>query len=271
MRFVLFVLMLIAFSKPLFAASCLHSKKVLITAFEPFGGHDLNGSALVAESLIRQNSDQSCVQYEYCVLPVEYEKGSKRAIECLQRLESKPDLVISMGEGSCEIGVETMAHNIDDTPGFADNAGKIITGTVIDTKASSNELLTLPVADMFCASRISLVQEKDTPIVASISPGKYVCNDVAYRFGRYLKPKQIPFGFIHVPPVFCGKDARETAEKLNIMAVTALRSLQVRTSVFSKTTDEVIPAIGQPITAGCRAQVMSDLRKMSERSRRYQR
>lgn len=47
--------------------------------------------------------------------------------------------------------LEVQAHNYDDTPGFADNAGKVREKQVIEAGGPENELLTLPVADLYCA------------------------------------------------------------------------------------------------------------------------
>ena len=265
MKFIVLFLMLFPGLSWAQGLSCRTSKKVMITAFEPFGGHSRNGSAMVAETLVSLNQNQNCIEYDYCLLPVEYENGSSRAIDCFKKMRVKPDLVISMGEGGCEINLETGAHNVDDTPGFPDNAGKTFNGQVIEKNAAAYELLTLPVADMFCASDIE-PKEKAAPIAPSVSPGKYVCNDVAYRLGRYLKPQRIPFGFIHVPPEYCGKNLDDTAGKVNIMALTALRALSVKTSIFNKNKEvSEIPAVGKKITAACRAQVMHELRKLSHR------
>jgi pyrrolidone-carboxylate peptidase len=253
---------------------------VMLTAFEPFDGRKANGSWLTAEAMVKLNSANPCLQYEACLLPVEYEKGSQKAIECFERSKPEPTMVIAMGEGGCNIRLETKAHNLDDSPGFPDNAGKVIANQPIENIAKEEELLTLPVPSMYCAGNVAL----GAPSAASVSPGYFVCNDVAFRLARYLKPKRVPFGFIHVPVAdMCKADPTETAFKIHQMTHAAIRSLAAPISAFSSrfgetpscfdyaesnlTPEHQVINLRTVVTAACRTQVIQQLRIQGEKER----
>lgn len=218
-------------------------RRVMLTAFEPFGGREQNGSQLVAERLASQHNDAD-VEYVTCIVPVEYDKAAARAKECYEQMNPKPDVVISTGEGGCDIRVETKAMNYDDTPRLADNAGVERAGAAIDINTTPFEFLTLPVQDMVCAVDDVKV---GPPVNTSTWAGYYVCNNTAYHMARHLKPQGVPFGFIHLPvPSTCEKTSFEdTATVLNQMIRAGVRSMELRAGEDGRLACE-IPTFGPP-------------------------
>lgn len=212
-------------------------RRVMLTAFEPFGGRPDNGSKIVAEKLASEHNDAD-VEYVTCVIPVEYDKAAARAKECYDQMTPKPDVVISTGEGGCDIRVETKAMNYDDTPRFADNAGVERVEAPININTTPYEFLTLPVQDMVCA--VDDVQV-GPPVNTSTWAGYYVCNNTAYHMSRYLKPQGVPFGFIHLPvPSSCEKySADDTATVLNKMIRAGVRSMELRAGTDGKLACEI--------------------------------
>jgi pyroglutamyl-peptidase len=250
------------------AASVAEAKKtVLVTAFEPFGGRKTNGSEAVGKALVALGGEG--IEYKLCVLPVEYDKAAVVARKCFEEMNPKPDMVISTGEGDCTIRVETRAHNLDDTPGFPDNAGVVRTDRVVEAGAPPHERLALPAANMVCAAEGS----PGAKVRASISPGYYVCNAVAYRLARYFKPKKVAFGFIHLPVAgSCQADPKDSAASLHKMAKEALRVLSVTAGAGEDCVNceagrgKELPAASM-VTAACVTQVREDLRLRYERER----
>ena len=208
--------------------SCL-KKRVMLTAFEPWNGASQNGSEVVASTILRKKLGGDGIEYSLCILPVEYDRASLKAEECFEKMNPKPDVVISLGEGGCNVEVEVRAHNLDNdsTP---NNAGVVHQHHVITPGSDPEEYLTLPVADMICASR-AVIAPVTTP---SLSPGYYVCNNTAYHMAEYLNPQQVPFGFIHVPRVHCDTDPEVTAQKIHTMIRAAIRSVGVSTTRFAQ-------------------------------------
>lgn len=193
----------------------------MITSFEPFGTRQLNGSHEAAKALQAFNTPiEEGVEYVICQLPVEYDKASAKAKECYEQMNPKPDMVMSLGEGGCDIRLETRAMNFDNTPGQADNGGAVRIESNINSNATPYEIFNLPVADMFCSTEVSV----GPPHRASTSAGYYVCNNTAYNLARYFKPLGVPYGFVHVPVTeSCPYSTPQTvAEKINRMTNAAL-------------------------------------------------
>lgn len=262
-------------------AQCDHIRTVMVTGFEPFMGNTVNHSQLAAEALGKSDPNKTCVRFQACILPVEYEKGAAKAVECFEKASPKPDLVMSMGEGDCSVRIETRGHNLNNTPGFADNAGVVKNNELIDEDGAEDNLITLPVPAMYCATKAAVGR----PTTVSTTPGFYVCNDVAYRLAKYFKGEKIPFGFIHVPSSMCGKtDPLETADKITLMARAAIRQLAVTETIFKEKFSENCPRgsnemvystvkqdmmpLSQLITASCRAEVLNKLKVKADNFRK---
>jgi pyroglutamyl-peptidase len=191
----------------LLASSCTQHRQpnrqkddfILLTAFEPFGKWKINLSHEVALELKKK------MNVEICELPVVYDKAADAAVACFQKLKQKPKLVLGLGEGSCALRLETSAANLDDTPGFADNAGTVRKSTAIAPGAPEKVAFSIPVNSMYCG----LGDAERKKITPSTSAGNYVCNNTAYRLSRYFKDTGIPYGFIHVPHSGCPEELRD--------------------------------------------------------------
>lgn len=185
------------------------SQTLLITGFEPFGGRVRNNSYEIAKRL---KADRSLlgedVAVEICELPVVYDRAASVAQECYEKLRAVPDFVVSLGEGGCTIHLETAATNLDDTP-EADNAGVLRQNHVIDPSLPPRIGLTLAVDRSYCDRPAGQAE-----VVPSISPGAYVCNNTAFLLAHYFRGKEVPYGFIHVPPESCGGRLKPVTVKL---------------------------------------------------------
>jgi pyroglutamyl-peptidase len=133
-----------------------------------------------------------------CVLPVEYDRAARVALECIG--ERTPGLVLSLGAGGCEVDFETRGRNRDNT-WAADNAG-VLRNRNTEIVAGGPEYLALnaPMTEIFRHSprQGSLGRLSD-------DAGAYVCNNTAYRLAReFTKPdSKTKYGFVHVPPTTC--------------------------------------------------------------------
>lgn len=182
--------------------------RVLVTAFEPFGGRDVNNSARIAEALKNAKAVYGPdVEIELCILPVVYDEGAAKAKACYERMMPKPDAVISLGEAGCDLRLETAAHNDDDTPGFPDNAGNIREGKPILADGPKSIGFDLPVQQMFCALDAGAQDAADV----SKTPGGFVCNNTAYHLANFFQGTGVRYGFIHVPAASCSDEAADPA------------------------------------------------------------
>lgn len=99
--------------------------KILVTAFEPFNGRDINPSQLILEQLEAPESITLIKE----LLPVEFNATTKIIKNLLK--EHQPDVVLSLGQAGNrpEISVERVAINLDNCRSSngqkvtADNAG----------------------------------------------------------------------------------------------------------------------------------------------------
>ena len=153
--------------------------RVLVTGFEPFGGNDVNPSALIAEA------------FDGVVLPVSYERAAaalRRAIE-----EHTPDLVVCFGLAADRsvIAVERYAHNLDEAS-TTDNDGNVGSGRPIDAAGPLALASALPVDEIVAALRAA-----EIPADVSRDAGGYLCNHVFYALLRGGSRG----GFVHLPPL----------------------------------------------------------------------
>jgi pyroglutamyl-peptidase len=163
--------------------------RILVTGFEPFGGHVINSSTAVVNALPR--SERLVTR----ILPTVYAE-SGRIIEYLIR-DEQPDAVVCLGlcARSPAILLERVALNInDDTCG--DNAGDCANGRVIIPEGPVGYWSTLPLAALHAA-----MIEKGVPVAWSNSAGTYVCNHVFYtaRHATEQLGGDRPCGFVHLP------------------------------------------------------------------------
>lgn len=158
--------------------------RVLVTAFEPFGGEPVNPAQLAVEQLPTQLAGAEIVR-KY--LPVDFSQAAAQVIAVLPDLQ--PELVISVGQagGRAAITVERIAINYMQQPGKK--------GGFIDKTAPAAYFSTLPVEKMAAAGN------KKAPTAVSNTAGTYVCNHVMYSVLRAIEQNQYPMqaGFIHVP------------------------------------------------------------------------
>ena len=180
-----------------FTAQAASRPTVLITSFEPFQG-PTNSSQGVAAELARLNGPGSAIEYVFCTLPTEYERSFKVARGCYEALKTPPAAVLSLGQSTDKLKVETLARNRDDDF-MSDNAGVKRSGAVIEPGGPDELKLTLPIEEMLCATGQFGHADVARVVTPSITDQTYVCNDLAYRFARHLAPRHVPFGFMHVP------------------------------------------------------------------------
>lgn len=255
-RWIVAVLILASFTSTYASDSCGKIKHVLLTSFEPFDGRADNGSDLAAQFLFRQNDP--CIVYHSCLLPVVYERSAQAAKTCFEQMSPIPDAVVSLGEAQCDLRVETKAHNLNDVPGFPDNDHQVREGQPIEIDSKGDVLFSFPTASLYCGSHVP-VGPATRP---SVTPGFFVCNDLAYRLARFLKPRQVPFTFIHVPTTSCpGICPEDTAQKIHEMIGIAFWSMGLTDTVFrAKLGTHPFPATARPVTPQCVNQFKRELR-----------
>ena len=166
-------------------------KRILISAFEPFGGEELNASW---EALQRMRFPETC-DIRMLQVPTVFGLAGETLLKAVDEL--RPDTVICVGQaaGRDAITPERVAINIRDAS-IPDNAGYQPHDEPIVRDGPAAFFSTLPVKSMAEASVCAGI-----PASVSNSAGTFVCNDLMYSL-LYALEKDYPDirgGFIHVP------------------------------------------------------------------------
>lgn len=169
----------------------LREKKILVTAFDAFGGEDVNPSEKVLSLLPEKVG--SAVLYKV-ILPTSY----SRAPETLRRAFDSiaPSAIIMLGQAGGRRGVtpERVAINCMDGT-IPDNDGVIMKDAPIVDNGETAYFSTLPIRRITEA-----INALGIPSSISNTAGTFVCNRVMYEalFITGGDPR-IPAGFIHIP------------------------------------------------------------------------
>lgn len=166
--------------------------KLLLTAFDPFGGEPIN-PALEA---VRQVSDQvGEVRVVKLKVPTVFGKSIDVVRAAIRR--ERPDVVLCIGQAGGRFGMtpERVAINLDDAR-IKDNEGNQPVDTPIFADGESAYFATIPIKAMVAAIRAAGI-----PAGVSNSAGTFVCNHLMYGV-LYTLSRECPGvrgGFMHVP------------------------------------------------------------------------
>jgi pyroglutamyl-peptidase len=167
-------------------------KKLIVSAFEPFGGSGRNSSLETLWALPE-------ILYGYEIvkvtLPVVY--GECGRLLCGKIAEYDPSeiaavICLGLASGRGNIMPEYVAVNVRHGAS-ADNAGVKYELTPIGDGADAY-VTGLPVSDM-----VKKMKEAGVPAAVSFTAGTYVCNDLMYAAVEYCRPRGIRAGFVHLP------------------------------------------------------------------------
>lgn len=167
---------------------------ILVAAFDPFGGEDINPALEAVKSLDDTIGDHQIAKLE---IPTVFHK-SKQVIE--QELEQQnydAVLVIGQAGGRFELTPERIGINVDDARIPDDEKNQPIDQS-IQAEGEAAYFSNMPVKRM-----VESIKAAGVPARLSNTAGTFVCNHILYQLG-YLQATRfsnIRFGFIHVPYV----------------------------------------------------------------------
>lgn len=166
--------------------------KLLLTAFDPFGGEPVN-PALEAVKLV--SSQIGGVEIVKVEVPTVFGKSIETVAAAIER--ERPDAVLCIGQagGRYDLTPERVAINIDDAR-IKDNEGNQPIDQPVFADGAPAYFTTLPVKAM-----VKRIREAGIPSSLSNSAGTFVCNHLMYGV-LYTLDKKYPGvrgGFMHVP------------------------------------------------------------------------
>lgn len=166
--------------------------KILVTAFDPFGGETINPAQLAVSMLKDKIAGASIVKL---TVPTVFHKSITTVYN--EILTENPDVILCIGQagGRSQITVEKVAINLNDAR-IADNDGNQPIDTMIYMDGQNAYFSTLPVKAM-----VSNMKESGIPSSISYTAGTFVCNHLMYGILYHIDKsfQHIRGGFIHVP------------------------------------------------------------------------
>lgn len=163
--------------------------KLLLTAFEPFGGESVNPSALVLEQI----REPKGLRIAKALLPVSFSGAPSTLLQKIDRF--CPDAVLCLGQAAGRaaltperIGINWMDASIPDNDGAQPRRSRI------RPDGPDAYFSTLPAYAMADAA-----QAAGIPAQVSLSAGAYVCNCTLYCALEIGAHRKIAAGFVHVP------------------------------------------------------------------------
>ena len=166
----------------------------LLTGYEPFGDHDRNPSATLAETFDGRRIAGHDIVGE--VLPVVFAAAADEMAALLE--EYDPDGVVMSGlaGGRNGVSLERAAINVDDAVTVPDNADADPENERIDPDGPDARFATLPVAEC-----IEALLDEGIPARLSNTAGTHLCNHISYETLGMLDAREsdASAGFVHLP------------------------------------------------------------------------
>ncbi len=166
--------------------------KILVTAFDPFGGMDTNSSLMVLEKLPDKIGN---IEIEKLVVPTVYKECAHIAWE--KAVAIGADAILSMGQagGRGSVTVEVIGINYAFAT-IGDNKGVKSDGEKLTPDGDDAIFSTMPVKDM-----VQCVKNAGFDASLSVSAGGFVCNSMLYCLLKNAKDcnRDIKVGFVHLP------------------------------------------------------------------------
>lgn len=164
-------------------------KKLLITAFEPFGGETVNASQKAVSALPDKIGDWELYKL---TVPVVFGKAAQKVIDFTKDCPVDAVLCIGQAAGRAAVTPEMIAVNLRYAR-IPDNDGNCPQDEPVgDGKEAF--FSTMPIRRMAEA-----ILADGLPAAVSYSAGAYVCNDIYYCLLSYFEGTDVKVGFIHVP------------------------------------------------------------------------
>jgi pyroglutamyl-peptidase len=166
--------------------------KILLTAFEPFGGETVNPAFEAVNLLPGTIANAQIIKLR---VPTVF-KASIDTVTCsIDEIQPQVCLSVGLAGGRSDIAVERVAINVDDGR-LPDNAGVQPVDQPIITGGPAAYFATLPIKAI-----VEGIRQQGIPASISNSAGTYVCNHLMYGVLHHISLHQLAVraGFIHIP------------------------------------------------------------------------
>ncbi len=191
--------------------------KILLSAFEPFGGEKVNASQEALKLIVPRDG----MELIKITVPTVFGFAGKTLLEAVRR--ERPEVVICLGQASGRTAVtpERAALNVRDAA-IPDNAGYQPQDEPVVPGAPEAYFSTLPLKAMTAAAR-----QAGFAAEISNSAGTFVCNDLMYSLLHALGREfpSVRCGFIHIPACVLSDQAPQTPVMPSKTAAAAIETM----------------------------------------------
>jgi len=166
---------------------------ILVTGFEPFGGHPSNPSEEIAKAVDCRVVGGLAVRA--AILPVHHVEAGREAARLLREHDPLAVLHVGLAAGRARIALERVAVNVMDYE-CADNAGYQARGEPCVAGGPVAYMATLPLPAI-----LEALTREGVPAYLSNTAGTYLCNQTLYAALHTIAAdkRRALAGFMHVP------------------------------------------------------------------------
>lgn len=164
---------------------------ILVTGFEPYGGHGRNPSFEAMQALDGRTIAGAAIVGRG--LPVSLAKLRPALAALLDEQEYGAIISLGLQPGASLIHLERSAANVADFD-IADNDGRDVTDAELSPGGPAARLATLPLRAIERAMLAAGIPAKLSP-----SGGTYLCNACLYCCLETVEAAPVPCGFLHLP------------------------------------------------------------------------
>jgi pyroglutamyl-peptidase len=215
---------------------------LLLTGFEPFGGHAVNPSWEIARalhglrvgSLVVHSVQLSCV----------FGESAQALQSALQSLQPRAVIALGLAASRHEISIERVALNVDDAR-IPDNRGQQPIDEPIEVEGPYAYPSSLPIKRIAAA-----LTDAGWRAAVSQTAGTYVCNHVFYALMHAVQGQGIQAGFIHVPDVATPTQAQVDGVVEHTSSDRFVWTLPSLTSAIQRVLEITAAAVGRAGASG---------------------
>lgn len=166
--------------------------KILLTAFDPFGGDIVNPALEAVKQVSDTIAGAKIIKLE---VPTVFKKSIATVAAAME--QERPDVVFCIGQagGRLELNPERVAINLEDGR-IPDNEGYQPIDKKIFEDGAAAYFSTLPIKAM-----VQAIRDAKLPASVSNTAGTYVCNHLMYGVLYTIQKEnyRMKGGFMHVP------------------------------------------------------------------------
>ncbi|MCL9661461.1 pyroglutamyl-peptidase I [Paenibacillus hunanensis] len=173
--------------------------RILISGFEPFGGHAINPTEYMLEAIQNHSFADIGVELRTVLLPVHYDECVDLLVREAEAFQPNAIIMCGLAAGRTAVSLERIAVNVKSVEldaEYADNRNDRPKDMPIREGGADGLLSTLPIRKM-----TDRLLDNGIPAVVSNTAGTFICNNTMYGMLDYLQTNRLNVlaGFVHFP------------------------------------------------------------------------